>query len=184
MKNADDVAVTRRVGRRLLLRVGGPALAVLCVALLAPVALGGKPDRERVPIGQSFTAAPGEVCSFGVKTTLVGGNQTWKFFDSGKFLATGKHVDEITNLDTGASVVLELEGSIADVPKADGSGSFIRASGVTAFALFPGDAGPGDIDTGRIYVFTGNVRIETDADGVYTSLASTGPPRDVCAMIG
>jgi hypothetical protein len=169
------------------MRLATLALVVVSGALLVPGALAGKPDRERVPIGITAELPAGLACAEdvapdGVAITLVGGNSAETLFDNGRYLHTGSHVVEVTNIATGASVVLDLKGSIADVPRAVGSET--RASGVTAFVLFPGDAGPGDVDTGRIYLFTGNVRITTDEWGAYVSFESTGrPPVDVCAQI-
>ena len=62
-------------------------------------------------------------------------------FDDGRLLFTARHPDEITNVATGKSIVLELQGSGASVPKLDGSVE-LRLSGKTSFTFFPGDLGP------------------------------------------
>ena len=68
------------------------------------------------------------------------------------------------------------------MPTAD-DGSIIRGSGITAFVFFPGDAGPGDTQTGRAYLFTGNFVATADPLGVITSFTSTGTSQDVCATL-
>jgi hypothetical protein len=44
------------------------------------------------------------------------------------------------------------------------------------------DAGPGDIDEPRVYLFTGTVRATFDAD-VITELQYSGRVRDICAEL-
>lgn len=158
-------------------RLGALVFAALCLATLAPVALAAKPERVTVPIGTDVTDPAGAVCPFAVRTKLIGGNQTMWLFESGRVILAGTHIDEITNLENGKSVVLSLHGPISI------TSSSIRAVGRVAFAFFPGDAGPGDTSIGRLYVFTGAVRIETDEFGVFTDFSSIGRMEDVCAMI-
>ena len=104
------------------------------------------------------------------------------FYDDGRFHATGRHLDLFTNVDSGASTRLDLQGSVDVVPTAD-DGSTIRASGITAFLFFPGDAGPGDTQTGRMYLFTGNFVATSDPSGTVTTFTSAGKSQDVCAML-
>lgn len=163
------------------------ALVILCGALAAPAALAGKPYRERVPLGDPQELPAGLVCPEsiapdGVRLELVGGNQAVMFFENGKFMATARHVDRITNIATGSSVVLELEGVYTDTPQGDGTISG-KASGTFAFILFPGDEGPGDTETGRFYVFTGTARFAYDESFAVTEFESVGTRKDVCSMI-
>lgn len=65
---------------------------------------------------------------------------------------------------------------------ADG-GSITRASGITVFIFFPGDAGPGDTETGRTYLFTGTFVAVSDPSGAITTLAAAGKSKDVCAVL-
>jgi hypothetical protein len=164
------------------------ALVVAFGALLGPGALAGKPDRQRLPIGISNeypagVACPANVAPGGVRLQLIGGNEAVTFFDNGKFLATARHVIQVTNIASpDRSVILQVHGSFASVPQADGS-SVGRGSGVTGFVFYPGDAGPGDTSTGRFYLFTGNVRLVFDASGVVVAFESVGTMEDVCARI-
>ena len=104
------------------------------------------------------------------------------FFDNGRFHATGRHIDRFTNVDSGTSTTIDQQGSFDSVPTADG-GSILRGSGINSFVFFPGDAGPGDTQTGRTYLFTGHFVATSDPSGTITSFTSTGKSQDVCAML-
>ena len=178
-----------REGRKVEMRFTIFALVVACGALLVPGALAGKPDRHRVPLGSSTVfpagvACPEEVAPAGVRTELIGGNEAVTSFDDGRFLATARHIVEFTNLASpDRSVVLDVQGNFAEVPQEDGSFE-MQGSGTTAFIFFPGDAGPGDTTSGRIYLFTGNLRLVADGSFVIVAFESAGrTPQDVCAMI-
>jgi hypothetical protein len=163
------------------------ACAVALGAVLAPIAHGGKPFREQVPLGSSGEMLPGEACPVsiapkGVGLEVIGGNHALSFFDDGRFLVTGRHVDRVTNIATGASVVLELGGSVMDRPLDDGT-THGRASGTLGFVFLPGDAGPGDTHTGRFYVFTGTFRYVYDSTYTVTEFESVGTMQDVCALL-
>ncbi|HET9738239.1 MAG TPA: hypothetical protein VFP78_08955 [Solirubrobacteraceae bacterium] len=45
------------------------------------------------------------------------------------------------------------------------------------------ESGPGDIATGRNYIFTGNVKLVFSANGSVIAFESSGRMEDVCAMI-
>lgn len=163
------------------------ALAAIWSVLFAPIALAGKPERLRLSPFESFVEPPGVACTEaiapqGVRVADAGGNAAVTFFDSGKTLFTARHPDEITNVATGTSIVLELQGSGASIPQLDGSVE-LRLSGTTSFTFFPGDLGPGDIATGRTHLFTGNVTLAFGSDGSIVAFESTGTIADVCAMI-
>jgi hypothetical protein len=164
------------------------AATILSAVLLVPGAFADKPDKERVPIGTHTDYPAGAVCPAdsapgGVSVTLVGGNEALHFFADGRFLATGLHVVQFTNIaDPDHSVTLDVHGSFSIDPQPDGSANG-RGSGTTAFTFFPGDAGPGDTKAGRIYFFTGNIQLTFDPSGAVASFQSTQQPQDVCAMI-
>ncbi|WP_344042705.1 hypothetical protein [Nocardioides panacihumi] len=149
---------------------------------LAPDAAASKPDRMPAPIGNSNTFPAGIACPFTLRTELVGGNQVLTSYDDGRFHATGRHLDLLTNVDSGATTRLDLQGSLDFVLTANG-GSIIRASGMTSFLFFPGDAGPGDTQTGRMYLFVGHFVATSDPSGTVTSFTSSGSSQDVCAML-
>jgi hypothetical protein len=164
------------------------ALVVALGALLGPGALAGKPDRQRLPLGISTDypaglACPANLAPGGVRFQLIGGNEAVTFFDNGKFLATARHVVQVTNIASpDRSVVLEIHGSFASVPQEDGT--FVgRGSGAIGEVFYPGEAGPGDTSTGRTYLFTGDVRLVADASGANVAFELVGTAEDVCAMI-
>jgi hypothetical protein len=68
------------------------------------------------------------------------------------------------------------------VPTADG-GSILQGSGITVFVFFPGDAGPGNTQTGRTYLFTGDFVATSDPSGAVTAFKSAGKSQSVCAML-
>ena len=174
--------------KRILLAglIAGTAVIVSSV-LLAPVAVAGKPDRERLGPYEPFVDDPGVACPEsiapeGIRWTYAGGKSSIAFYEDGRMLRTGRHPDRVTNVATGESVVLRLQGSAEMVPLEDGTLEW-RLSGSTVFTFFGGDVGPGDDATGRIYAFTGNVRLVMDADGIVTAFESSGTMRDVCAQL-
>lgn len=163
-------------------------LAVVCGALLVPGAFAVQPDRQRLPLGISHDDPPGADCPAalapaGVRFELVGGNEAVTLFDDGRFMATALHVIQVTNIARpDHSVILDVHGSFSSIPQSDGT-RLDRGSGTTAFSFFPGDAGPGDTSTGRIYLFTGDLHLAEDSSGAIVSWSSTGQLEDVCAMI-
>jgi hypothetical protein len=169
--------------RRGLLAAAAGSLAVATSVILAPAAMASRPVHIPAPIGNSNTFPAGTACVFTLQADLVGGNRVFTFFDNGRFHATGRHIDQFTNVDTGTSTTIDQQGSFDSVPTADG-GSILRGSGINSFVFFPGDAGPGDTQTGRTYLFTGHFVATSDPSGVITAFTSTGKSQDVCAMLG
>ena len=158
------------------------AIAVLG-ALLAPAADAARPDRFVEPPYESFVDAscPDSIAPEGIEWSDGGGNFAALFFDDGGELKVGRHPDLVTNVATGESVLLDLQGSVRARPLGDGFRVTMR--GTNGLILYPGDAGPGDIDEPRVYVFTGTVRVTFDAGFAVTELEHTGPARDVCAEL-
>ena len=162
------------------------AAVAITAAVLIPVALAAKPDQVRVEPGTVLAvfpagvACPASVAPDGVQWTYVGGNFIDRFFGADRFMETGMGAIEVTNIDTGDSVVLPLHGVINQVLRDDGID--VRTGGTVLVALFPGDVGPGDDSTARMFVITGNnvARIEGD---FITSFDFAGQVEDVCAMI-
>src|SRR5436305_1277402 len=99
------------------MRVTVFAFVAISAVLLVPGALAGKPDRQRLPIGMSNVFGPGQICSVndasgGVRLQLVGGNEAVTTFDNGRFLATGVHIIQVTNLaDPTKSVIVDVHGN-------------------------------------------------------------------------
>jgi hypothetical protein len=158
----------------------------LAGASLAATAMADPPDRQVLtPTDEYF--GPGEECPAalapeGVRVHNTGPTSVVRVWDTGRALFSGPHPGEFTNLATGKSVDLQLQGSADFVPLADG-GVEGRLSGTTVFEFFPGDVGPGDQMTPRVYVFTGDVKLLFDASGTVVAFSSAGAMADVCAMI-
>ena len=132
--------------------------------------------------GPATPSRPAPLCLFTLQADLVGGNRVFTLFDNGRFHATGRHIDLFTNVDSGTSTTIDQQGSFDSVPTADG-GSILRGSGINSFVFFPGDAGPGDTQTGRTYLFTGHFVATSDPSGTITTFTSSGKTQDVCAML-
>ena len=178
-------------------RNGGEMRRILVVVVVAamgavfvPLGVAGKPEQARVEPGTVLAVYPaGLVCSEsdapgGVRWTFVGGPTTDRLFDNGRFMESGNGAIEVTNIASGESVVIPLHGSIVQIPT--DTGFTAHTGGAVLVSLFPGDAGPGDVSTGRMYVITGHIVAEVDsigAGGAFSSFAYTGQLVDVCAMI-
>lgn len=158
------------------------AIAVLG-ALLAPAAEAGRPERFVEPPYETFIDAscPEAIAPEGIQWSDAGGNFAALFFDDGAELKTGRHPDLVTNVATGDSVLLDLQGSIRARPVGDEVRVTMR--GTNGLILYPGDAGPGDVDEPRVFVFTGTVRFTFNAALTITKLEHTGRARDVCAEL-
>jgi hypothetical protein len=153
---------------------------------LAPAAIADPPDRQVLTPTDEFFG-PGEECPAalepaGVHVMNTGPTSVLRVWDTGRLLFSGRHPGEFTDLATGKSVDLQLQGSADFVPQPDGSGEG-RLSGTTVFEFFPGDVGPGDQTIPRVYVFTGDVKLTFDASGAVVAFNSNGTMADVCAMI-
>ena len=158
-------------------------LTATVIALLAPAAEAAGPDRFVEPPYETFIDAscPASIAPEGIQWSDAGGNFAVLSFDDGRELKTGRHPDLLTNVATGESVLLDLQGSIEARPVGDDL--LVTMRGASGLILYPGDAGPGDVDEPRVYVFTGRVRVTFDAGLVVTELEHSGPVRDVCAEL-
>ena len=111
----------RRLGARGRIRrggllVGAVTLMLGCGVAAAPDAFASKPVRVPAPIGNSNTFPAGFACLFTLQADLVGGNRAFTSFDSGRFHATGRHIDRFTNVDSGTSTTIDQQGSFDRVP--------------------------------------------------------------------
>jgi len=148
--------------------------------------MASQPHRQVLPqvdqVDPPGADCPEALAPAGVRVRSVGPTSTLFTFDNGTQMLIGRHPDEFTNVATGKSVVLQLQGMAVTVPHADGTAD-AWASGTIAFTFFPGDVGPGDQSTVRTYAFTGHIRLAGDNSGAVVAFSSTGKVDDVCAMI-
>ncbi len=161
------------------------ALAI-CVAGLAAAALAGsaaadKPDRGPAPAGPLDFPA-GLVCPFPVSAVPTENRQHLTVFANGKVAFNGYFEAQVTNVATGKSITLNASGAVRLTQAGDDL--LIQASGPIIWFLFPGDAGPGDVTTGRTYLVTGNTHVVADpATLAFHSFETNGNVTDICAAL-
>jgi hypothetical protein len=160
--------------RRRVLILSGLLLALA----IAPAATAGQPTREIIP------AAPDAVldqCGFPVLDHAEGYTIVESFTDEEGnlvrqiFTAPGVR-ETLTNLDTGKTIVLNIEGPGSLELNPDGSGSF-TGTGPYLFYFHPSMLTP------ALFYTTGRFVITFDANGDRTSFESVGPIIDVCAEL-
>ena len=152
-------------------------------ALLAPAAEASRPDRFVEPPYETYVDAscPESIAPEGVRWSDAGGNFAALIFENGRVLQAGRHPDLLTNVATGKSVLLSLQGSISARPVGDEL--HMTMHGTNGLVLYPGDAGPGNVGEPRVFVFTGTVSVTFDAGFAVTELVHSGPARDICAEL-
>ena len=162
-------------------------LTALCGGVVASTAMAERPQSVPVPddtVLFEFPAGlvcPEAIAPEGIRVTFRGGSTTDRFFASGRFLETGRGAYETLNIATGKTVTFDLRGSTAIAPVGDGFE--VKASGVLITSFFPGDQGPGDVNSGRTYVFTGTQRIVATGNFTITEFESVGQMTSVCDLL-
>jgi hypothetical protein len=157
-----------------------------CIVGLAAAALAGsaaadKPDRGPAP-GLPFDFPAGLVCPFAVSGIPTENRQHQTVFANGKVAFNGYFEAQLTNVDTGKSITLNASGAVR-VTEA-GDDVRIQSSGPLIWFLFPGDAGPGDVTTGRTYLVKGNTEVLADpATFAFHSFETDGNVTDLCAEL-
>jgi hypothetical protein len=161
------------------------ALAI-CVAGLAAAALAGsaaadKPDRGPAPAAD-FEFPAGMVCPFAVTAVTAENRQHVTAFANGKLQFNGFFETQLTNASNGKSITLNSSGSVRLIPAGDEVR--IRSSGPLIWFLFPGDAGPGDVTTGRTLYVRGNTEVLADpATFEFHFFETKGNVTDLCAEL-
>jgi len=122
-------------------------------------------------------------CTFALAGEPVESNQTETIYSSGKLKITGHFVGDLTNLDNGKSITVNASGSVRLSP--EGDNIRLVSAGPVIFSSFPGDAGPGEISTGRTYVTHGHTEVLVDAATfTFLSFETKGKVTDLCAALG
>jgi hypothetical protein len=158
----------------------------LCVAGLAAAALAGsaaadKPDREPAPSGPLDFPA-GLVCPFAVSGVPTENRQHVTVFADGKVQFNGFFAAQLTNVDNGKSITLNANGSVRLTQAGDDQ--LIESSGPIIWFLFPGDAGPGDVTTGRTILTKGHTEVLADPNTLaFHSFETDGSITDLCAAL-
>jgi hypothetical protein len=141
-------------------------------AVLVPAAAADKPVKEPAPFGEAVT---GQFCAdFLVEVDVVADDEFSITFGSGRALIAGRFTLEVTNLESGESVTVNVSGPV-----------FFDASGETAVLrgnslIFgeAGDFGPGSL--AGVVVTSGTVTFVNDVPG-YTLEGTIS--RDLCAEL-
>ena len=163
-------------------------LAVAGLAMALTTALVGgagatQPIRNPAEGPGSFTFPAGVVCPFPVFAEALENRQTETIFSNGDIQFTGFFLTGVTNLDKPENT-LELV-SQGPARLSFGETTFrLTTRGPIIFFFFPGDAGPGDDNTGRTYFFHGRTETEiVTATGEFLSFEHTGKADDLCAAL-
>jgi hypothetical protein len=161
------------------------ALAICVVALVAAALAGSaaadKPDRGPAPAAD-FEFPAGLVCPFAVSGTVVENRQHLTSFANGKVAFNGYFEAQLTNVANGNSINVNSSGAVR-VTEA-GDDVRIQSSGPLIWFLFPGDAGPGDVSTGRTYLVHGNTEVLADPETfTFHSFEAKGNVTDLCAAL-
>ena len=162
-----------------MLRFRVPALAALtfafCILSWTAPAFGAPPIHP--PPNPDVTYPAGQVCPFPLQVTTNVDDSLVHTLRNGDVIFTGKLVKTATNLQTGKSLTIKANGPLRVVFNDDGTLTFI-SHGSVLLSLFAEDVGgPG------LFVFTGKVVIEADANGVATSVTSVPKLTDICQAL-
>jgi hypothetical protein len=161
------------------------ALAI-CIVALAAAALAGsaaadKPDRGPAPSGPLDFPA-GLVCPFAVSGVPTENRQHVTVFAGGKVQFNGFFAAQLTNVANGKSITLNANGAVRLTQ--DGDNQLIESTGPIIWFLFPGDAGPGDVTTGRTILTKGHTEVVADpATLAFHSFETDGNVTDLCAAL-
>jgi hypothetical protein len=161
-------------------------LLAICIAGLAAAALAGsaaadKPDRGPAPSGPLDFPA-GMVCPFPVTGFPTENRQHLTAFANGKVAFNGYFEAQLTNVANGKSITVNSSGALRLTQVGDETR--IQSSGPLIWFLFPGDAGPGDVTTGRTYLVKGNTEVLADpATFEFHSFETNGSVTDLCAEL-
>jgi hypothetical protein len=164
-------------------------VVVVSLALWPGRVLAFTPDRQPVP-AEDFSIPAEVVCTFPVSVHFVTNNQySIDFFDADgnptRTITQGNLVMEITNLDTGTSVIRNVSGPGTTTHPDE----VLVATGSWFFAFAPGELVDelGHATPGSMFINHGKfvVRIGDPLHGVPHQLISqTGVQEDLCATLG
>ena len=169
----------------LLLAAGGSAIALLVYPATLSAA-DGKPTRIAITDAQQTLDFPaGRACSFAFAATPVSNNSYVKIYpvdENGDFrvIGTGTLKEQLTNVDTGKSIIVNISGPATQINYADGSSVVTTGGSVLVAFLAPfNPAGP------ATYIFTGRTVMSfAPPFGLLTLVSTTdNKPFDVCAAL-
>ena len=140
----------------------------------APLASADRPIRVQVPAGDST----GQFCEdFPVLVHPTRNNEFATIFSSGAVLVTGALRVEVTNLDTGETIELNIPGPGFFSP----DGSTLIGTGPWLLFGEAGFLGPGS-PAGVLFV-TGRFVLTFDEQGNVTGYSAQGHSEDICTAL-
>jgi len=168
----------------LLLATSVSALAVLVYPATLSAA-DGKPTIVTVTDDQqSFQFRAGRVCAFPLAGTPVANNQVIKTYPADangdvRVLVEGLLKAQVTNVDTGKSIIVNVSGPATLINHADFSlDANLGGSALVAFIAPFNARGP------ATYIYTGHTVLSFNAFGLLTLVSTTdNKPFDVCAAL-
>jgi hypothetical protein len=144
-------------------------------ATVAPAAASAAPPTNIPSTPQTYFFPAGMVCSFNLQAAEGPNQEVTRIYSSGRVSVTGQYKVTLTNMDTGASMLVNASGPFHI--SADG---VLRETGRQLFLLFPGDfSGPG------LFMFTGTVYPTRDDEGHVATITYTGTRSgNLCDALG
>ena len=158
------------------------------VLLVYPATLSaadGKPTIVAVTDDQqSFQFRAGRVCAFPLAGTPVANNQVIKTYPADangdvRVLVEGLLKAQVTNVDTGKSLVVNVSGPTTQIFHPDGTSDLtLDGSVMVLYNARFNPRGPATL------IYTGHTVLSVSADGVLTLVSTTDKqPFDVCAAL-
>jgi hypothetical protein len=166
------------------LAASGSAIALL-VFPAALSAADGKPTRIAITDEQqSFHLRAGRVCSFEFDAAPVSNNQyitTYPADANGdvRMNVTGTLKEQLTNVGTGKSIIVNVSGPATQIVHLDGSSDLtLEGSVLVSYNARFNPRGP------ATYIYTGRTVFSVSDDGILTLVSTTDKqPFDVCAAL-
>jgi hypothetical protein len=156
----------------------------LALALFSTTLISAQGPTRSPVNNQPFTVAAGQGCNFPLHGEPLIDQEVTKTFppeSNGdvKVIITGRLVFELTNLDTGKSLVVNISGPVTAVFHPDGSvrADFGGLSGPIVF--FPTDIPPGP----KAFINSGRLVVDITPSGQLILVSQSGHEEDVCAAL-
>ena len=166
--------------------VGASLIAATQLGATAASAANGQPARFAITDAQqAFDFAAGRACSFELAGTPVSNNEYVKIYPveangDVRMLVNGNLTLQLTNVDKGKSIIVNVSGPSTQVQHADGSSVATLGGSVMVSFLAPfNPRGP------ATYIYTGHTVLSfAPPFGLLTLVSTTdNKPFDVCAAL-
>lgn len=164
-----------------------PSALILVLALAAPAAAGGKPERFAAPADPlPLPGGNDGVCAFPVLIDNVVDRSHGLAFPpdrngTARLTFNGYVLGRVTNLDTGKSALFPSSATVSIYDHADGSVSVTFAGPIFAY-YFEADESVSNLPRGLWHV-RGHGGERYGADGTLLEARAVGQVTDVCALL-